>query len=318
MAKNRRPLLIVLVLLGVAALGWYLLARHARPPSSRSTATSTCARWSCRSTTASASRGAGAGGRSRQAGAAAGAARHQPARAAGGPGRGGGRRAAGGASGCITAIGPRRSRRRAPMWMPRAADADNAQRAIPAHAATCPRARGGRAVSRQDMDAAKAALDTAEARLAVESEGAGAGASPARARRTSRRREAQLRADQAQLALLQQQLKDAELLRAARRAWCARASSSPAKCPRRSKSAFTLAIIDPKWVRAYVDEPDLGSVHEGMQRRGDGRCISRPALRGWVGFISPVAEFTPEIGGDHGAALEPGVRDARVRARPGR
>ena len=30
------------------------------------------------------------------------------------------------------------------------------------------------------------------------------------------------------------------------------------------QSVFTLAIIDPKWVRAYVVEPDLGRIREAL------------------------------------------------------
>ena len=60
------------------------------------------------------------------------------------------------------------------------------------------------------------------------------------------------------------------------------------------KPVFSLAIIDPKWVRAYVSEPDLGKVHPGMA--ADVTVDSFPNRRfdGWIGFISPVAEFTPK------------------------
>ena len=33
------------------------------------------------------------------------------------------------------------------------------------------------------------------------------------------------------------------------------------------RPVFSLAIVDPKWVRAYVSEPDLGKVHPGMKAR---------------------------------------------------
>jgi HlyD family secretion protein len=60
------------------------------------------------------------------------------------------------------------------------------------------------------------------------------------------------------------------------------------------KSAFTLAIVDPKWVRAYVAEPDLGSVHEGMHAEVTVDAFHGRRFPAWVGFISPVAEFTPK------------------------
>ena len=60
------------------------------------------------------------------------------------------------------------------------------------------------------------------------------------------------------------------------------------------KSAFTLAITDPKWVRAYVAETDLGAVHEGMHAAVTVDGFPGRSFPGWVGFISPVAEFTPK------------------------
>src|SRR3984885_9421056 len=69
----------------------------------------------------------------------------------------------------------------------------------------------GKEVSRQDMDAAKAALDSADARLAVNQKALTLQLAGARKEDVAQA-EAQLRADQAQLALLQQQFKDADLL----------------------------------------------------------------------------------------------------------
>jgi HlyD family secretion protein len=60
------------------------------------------------------------------------------------------------------------------------------------------------------------------------------------------------------------------------------------------KSAFTLAITDPKWVRVYVAETDLGSVREGLSASVTVDAFSGRRFSGWVGFISPVAEFTPK------------------------
>ena len=60
------------------------------------------------------------------------------------------------------------------------------------------------------------------------------------------------------------------------------------------KTAFTLAITDPKWVRAYVSERDLGNVHPGMKAIVKADSFPCRGFEGWVGFISPVAEFTPK------------------------
>ncbi|OIQ49385.1 Macrolide export protein MacA [Pseudodesulfovibrio hydrargyri] len=56
---------------------------------------------------------------------------------------------------------------------------------------------------------------------------------------------------------------------------------------------FTLGVMDPKWVRTYVPETELGRIKPGM--RGFAVADSWPDRRfaGWVGFISSTAEFTP-------------------------
>ena len=55
---------------------------------------------------------------------------------------------------------------------------------------------------------------------------------------------------------------------------------------------YTLALDNPVWVRTYVDEPRLGAVHPGQKALvltdSGGRYV------GYVGFISPQAEFTPK------------------------
>jgi HlyD family secretion protein len=55
---------------------------------------------------------------------------------------------------------------------------------------------------------------------------------------------------------------------------------------------YTLSVSSPVWIRAFVSEPELGKVHYGMAAEvttDTGRRYS-----GSVGFISPVAEFTPK------------------------
>ena len=57
---------------------------------------------------------------------------------------------------------------------------------------------------------------------------------------------------------------------------------------------FTLALTDPLWVRAYISEPDLGLVHEGMRAEVRTDTLPGKTYRAWVGFISSTAEFTPK------------------------
>src|SRR5216684_4532179 len=132
----------------------------------------------------------------------------------------------------------------------------------------------GRAVSHQDIDSAKATVDMAEAKLAVNRKALDLTVVGPR-REDIAQAEAQLRSDEAQLALLRRQLADTDL-------------TSP------QNSAFTLSITDPKWIRAYVSERDLGHVREGIRASITVDAFPNRAFDGWVGFISPVAEFTPK------------------------
>lgn len=54
---------------------------------------------------------------------------------------------------------------------------------------------------------------------------------------------------------------------------------------------YLLALTAPVWVRTWVAEPELGRVRPGMpaEVRTDGGA----SYLGQVGFVSPVAEFTP-------------------------
>jgi multidrug resistance efflux pump len=60
------------------------------------------------------------------------------------------------------------------------------------------------------------------------------------------------------------------------------------------KPVFTLALDDPLWVRAYLPETDLGKIRLGMKATVATDSFSGKAYDGWVGFISPAAEFTPK------------------------
>lgn len=60
------------------------------------------------------------------------------------------------------------------------------------------------------------------------------------------------------------------------------------------KPVFTVALIDPVWVRAYVSEPDLGRIHEGLRATILTDSFPGKEYEGWIGFISPTAEFTPK------------------------
>jgi HlyD family secretion protein len=150
----------------------------------------------------------------------------------------------------------------------------------------------GRAVRQQDVDSAKAAMEVAEARLAVNQRALELAVIGPR-KEDIAEAEAQLRANEAQLALLRQQLVDAQLL-APMDAVVRTRILEPGDMASPQKPVFTLAITDPKWVRAYVSEPDLGKLHEGMAAAIAVDSFPNRRFEGWVGFISPVAEFTPK------------------------
>lgn len=150
----------------------------------------------------------------------------------------------------------------------------------------------GRAVSQQDLDNAKAALDVAEAKLSVSQKALELEVAGPRKEDVAQA-EAQLRADEAQVAFLKQQLADAQLV-----APCDAVVRSrllePGEMASPQRPVYSLAIVDPKWVRAYVSEPDLGKVHPGAAATVTVDSFPDRKFDGWVGFISPVAEFTPK------------------------
>ncbi|MCV9962220.1 secretion protein HlyD [Pararhizobium sp. BT-229] len=57
---------------------------------------------------------------------------------------------------------------------------------------------------------------------------------------------------------------------------------------------FVLSLTEPVWVRTYVAEPDLGRIHPGMKVKVTSDTRPNDAYDGTIGFISPVAEFTPK------------------------
>jgi HlyD family secretion protein len=150
----------------------------------------------------------------------------------------------------------------------------------------------GRAISQQDLDNAKAALDTARARFEVAQKGLDLSTIGPRAEDIAQG-EAQLRADQAQVDLLHQKLADAELV-SPRDAVVRSRLLEPGEMITPQRPVFNLAITDPKWVRAYVSDPDLGKIHPGMKASITADSFPGRPFSGWVGFISSVAEFTPK------------------------
>lgn len=150
----------------------------------------------------------------------------------------------------------------------------------------------GKALSQQEVDDAKFAADQARSRAKAE-------AAALRLAVIGPRREdidqaaAQLRSAQAQAALLRRQLAEADLVAPADAVVRARLAE-PGDISAPTKAAFELALISPKWVRAYVSETDLGRVKPGMAATVTVDAFPSRRFSGWIGFISPTAEFTPK------------------------
>ena len=146
--------------------------------------------------------------------------------------------------------------------------------------------------TKQDVDNAKAAMDVADAKVEVNQKALDLAIAGPRAEDIAQA-EAQLRANAAQLALVRQQLADAEL-KAPVDAIVRSRLMEPGDMASPQRPVFSLAVMDPKWVRAYVSEPDLGHVRPGMTASVTVDGFPKRSFAGWVGFISPVAEFTPK------------------------
>jgi HlyD family secretion protein len=61
-----------------------------------------------------------------------------------------------------------------------------------------------------------------------------------------------------------------------------------------SEPVYTLSVTSPVWIRAFVEEPDLGKIYYGMPAEIYTDTKDGPVYKGKIGFISPVAEFTPK------------------------
>jgi HlyD family secretion protein len=105
--------------------------------------------------------------------------------------------------------------------------------------------------------------------------------------------EAQLKAAEATLATARTSLGDTEL-RAPNDGVILSRVHEPGSIVALTDPVFVLSLTEPVWVRGYVAEPDLGRIHPGMKIKVTSDTKPDEAYDGTIGFISPVAEFTPK------------------------
>jgi HlyD family secretion protein len=152
--------------------------------------------------------------------------------------------------------------------------------------------RGRDAVSQQTVDDAKAARDAAEGHLLAARANLARLLAGPRAEDISGA-QAGLAAAEAALARAQTDLEDTKLV-APSVGIIQNRLLEPGDMAGPQKPVFSLALINPIWVRAYLPEPDLGKIREGMPASITTDSFPDRSYAGWVGFISPTAEFTPK------------------------
>ena len=150
----------------------------------------------------------------------------------------------------------------------------------------------GGAASRQSLEHAQTAAQVAEAKVQEAQQALQLARLGPREEDVAAAR-AQLQAAEAALALLDYQIAQGTL-RAPADAVVRARLLEPGDMAGPQRPAYTLALTQPKWVRVYVAEPDLGRVAPGMPAAVTTDSQPDRPLRGTVGYISSVAEFTPK------------------------
>jgi HlyD family secretion protein len=147
-------------------------------------------------------------------------------------------------------------------------------------------------ISQQQADNSRAAAESAAARLTAAQEALRLVEAGSR-KEDIAAAQATLAALEAALALAQRNLGDASL-RAPADGVVENRILEPGDLASPQKAVFTLALTEPLWVRTYVAEADLGRIRTGARAEIATDSFPDKRYRGWIGFISPTAEFTPK------------------------
>jgi HlyD family secretion protein len=151
---------------------------------------------------------------------------------------------------------------------------------------------GAGATSQQALDNARAQLDVDQAQLKVKEKALNLALEGPRREDIDAAKNT-LAALEASLSFLKIRLADMTLISPAPGVIQNR-NLEPGEMASPDRPVVTLALTDPKWVRAYVPEPDLGRIKLGMKAKILSDSFVDQIFEGWIGFISPVAEFTPK------------------------
>ena len=104
---------------------------------------------------------------------------------------------------------------------------------------------------------------------------------------------ANLAAAKARLAQAEINLQDTEILSPADGIILTRVRE-PGAIVAAGQTVYTLQLLSPVWIRTYVPERDLGRIYQGMPAEVYTDSQPTKPYHGQIGFISPVAEFTPK------------------------
>jgi HlyD family secretion protein len=147
-------------------------------------------------------------------------------------------------------------------------------------------------VAQQQADTAKNALDAARERLKAAEEAHRLAVLGSRKEDVAAA-EAGLAAQEAAVAGLRHEISEGEL-KAPEAGIIEKRILEPGDMASPQKPAFTLALTGAAWARVYLPETALGRVPMGAKAMI--ATDSHPDRRyaGWVGYVSPTAEFTPK------------------------
>ncbi|MCP5152821.1 MAG: efflux RND transporter periplasmic adaptor subunit [Ectothiorhodospiraceae bacterium] len=148
------------------------------------------------------------------------------------------------------------------------------------------------AVERQRVDDTLAAADTARARLDALRAALDLTLAGPRAEDIDEARAVLARAE-AELRLVRERLDDTTI-RAPLPGVVRERVLQPGDLASPERPVLVLALTDPLWVRAFAPEPALGRLREGTAVEIETDSFADKRYAGWVGSVSPTAEFTPK------------------------